>query len=115
MQMQVSVPLDSTRCSVDAERSFFRLAVRGFIKVFGPDPPIAPCMLPDCADRDEVHRRLGAAVGVDNASFEVKSGKVVMIMGPSGPVKSTIIRLLDRPLQPTSGGIFLTTVLARMS
>ena len=64
-------------------------------------------MLPDCADRDEVHRKLGAAVGVDNASFELKSGKVVMIMGPSGPDKSTTIRLLNWPFRPTSGGIFL--------
>jgi glycine betaine/proline transport system ATP-binding protein len=85
MQMQVSVPLDSTRRFVDAERSSSRLAVRGFAKMFGPDPPTALDMLPDCADWDEVHRKLGAAVGVDNASFEVKSGEVVMIMGRSGP------------------------------
>lgn len=76
MQMQVSVPLDSTRRSVDADRSFTRLTVRGFTKMFGPDPPTALEMLADGADRDEAQRKLGAAVGVDSASFEATSGAV---------------------------------------
>src|SRR3712207_6900080 len=36
------------------------------------------------------------AVGVEDASFEVRSGEIFVIMGLSGSGKSTMIRLLNR-------------------
>ena len=44
-------------------------------------------------------------VGVDNASFDVEEGEIVVVMGLSGSGKSTLIRCLNRLIEPTSGTI----------
>lgn len=93
-----------------------RLEVSGLTKVFGSDPQAALEMLATGATKEEVHEKLGAVVGVDNASFEVRAGEIFVIMGLSGSGKSTIIRLLNRLIEPTAGAILLDgRDLARMS
>src|SRR5699024_12678586 len=46
-------------------------------------------------------------VGVNRASFEVKSGEVFVIMGLSGSGKSTLVRMLNRLIEPTAGNVWL--------
>ena len=84
-----------------------RLEVRGLTKVFGDDEKAALEMLAAGATKEEVHEKLGVVVGVDNASFEVRAGEIFVIMGLSGSGKSTIIRLLNRLIEPTAGAILL--------
>jgi len=84
-----------------------RLEVRGLTKVFGDDEKAALEMLATGATKEEVHEKLGVVVGVDNASFEVRAGEIFVIMGLSGSGKSTIIRLLNRLIEPTAGAILL--------
>ena len=63
-----------------------------------------------------MQKKLGAVIGVDRASFEVRSGEIFVIMGLSGSGKSTIVRLLNRLIEPTSGEILLDgRDLAKMS
>lgn len=40
---------------------------------------------------------------IKNASFEIVSGKVVLLMGPSGSGKTTLLRLIQAMEQPVSG------------
>lgn len=85
-----------------------RLEVRGLTKIFGGEktkPALE--MLAAGASKDEIHRKLGVVVGVDRASFEVRAGEIFVIMGLSGSGKSTIIRLLNRLIEPTAGEILL--------
>ncbi len=84
-----------------------RLEVRGLTKVFGDDEKAALEMLATGATKEDVHEKLGVVVGVDNASFEVRAGEIFVIMGLSGSGKSTIIRLLNRLIEPTAGAILL--------
>ena len=49
----------------------------------------------------------GCIVGVNNASFEVKKGELLIIMGLSGSGKSTLIRCIARLNEPTAGKIFI--------
>lgn len=42
---------------------------------------------------------------VDNVSFEVKQGEFVAIIGPSGAGKSTILRCINRMIEPTDGRV----------
>jgi osmoprotectant transport system ATP-binding protein len=43
---------------------------------------------------------------VDNCSFEVPSGKLVVILGESGCGKTTLLKLVNRLYEPTTGTIY---------
>lgn len=47
---------------------------------------------------------------LDNISFHIKKGKVLAFVGPSGGGKSTLVDLIPRFYDPTSGNIFLDGV-----
>jgi len=47
---------------------------------------------------------------VDDVSFPVEEGEVLALVGPSGAGKSSLLRLLDRLDEPTSGTVFLSGV-----
>ncbi len=45
-------------------------------------------------------------VALENISFEIKSGEFVLIIGRSGAGKSTVLRLINKEIDPTKGEIF---------
>ncbi len=49
----------------------------------------------------------GCIIGVNNASFDVQRGELLVIMGLSGSGKSTLLRCISRLTEPTSGKIFI--------
>lgn len=49
----------------------------------------------------------GCVVGVNNASFEVHSGELLILMGLSGSGKSTLLRCVSRLTEPTAGNIYI--------
>lgn len=49
----------------------------------------------------------GCIVGVNNASFEVHEGELLVIMGLSGSGKSTLLRCISRLTDATAGKIFV--------
>ncbi|MCO8164374.1 glycine betaine/L-proline ABC transporter ATP-binding protein ProV [Pseudomonas sp. 21LCFQ010] len=83
------------------------LAVKNIFKVFGPNPDMAMQMLRNGADKNEIFSKTGHVVGVFDASFSVKRGEIFVIMGLSGSGKSTMVRLFNRLIEPTSGSIHL--------
>ncbi len=82
-----------------------RLDVSNVYKIFSDDPKPALDMLYAGATKDEVFKKLGVTVGVKDASFQVRSGEIFVIMGLSGSGKSTMIRLLNRLIEPSAGKI----------
>ncbi len=50
-------------------------------------------------------RPASSAVTLESLSFQVKAGETVAIVGPSGAGKSTVLSLLLRFYDPTSGAI----------
>jgi glycine betaine/proline transport system ATP-binding protein len=82
-----------------------RLDVSNVYKVFADNPQPALELLRTGATKDEVYQKLGVVVGVRDASFQVRSGEVFVIMGLSGSGKSTMIRLLNRLIEPSAGKI----------
>ena len=49
----------------------------------------------------------GCIVGVNNASFEVHKGEMLVVMGLSGSGKSTLLRCISRLTEATSGNIYI--------
>src|SRR5271166_414544 len=56
---------------------------------------------------DHLGRVVKDKVLVEDASFEVRTGEVLAIVGPSGSGKSSLLRLLNRLDEPTSGTVYV--------
>ena len=55
----------------------------------------------------EEFQKAGCIIGVNNASFEIHKGEMLVVMGLSGSGKSTLLRCISRLTDPTSGKIFI--------
>jgi glycine betaine/proline transport system ATP-binding protein len=55
----------------------------------------------------ESFKEAGCIVGVNNASFEVHEGELLILMGLSGSGKSTLLRCISRLTDPTAGKIYI--------
>lgn len=58
-----------------------------------------------CLNRN--NRERGKTVILDNVSFDANEGRITAIVGPSGGGKSSLIRLINRLDDPTTGRILL--------
>lgn len=56
---------------------------------------------------EQLSKRYGARLAVDQVSFRVGAGEVLGLLGPNGSGKSTILRMLAGYLQPTSGTAYI--------
>ena len=93
-----------------------KIRVKDVYKIFGPHPKRAMKMLKEGANKNELHAKTGMTVGVNNANFEIHAGEIFVIMGLSGSGKSTMVRLLNRLIEPTAGQIYVDGQdVARMS
>ena len=84
-----------------------KVKVEHLTKIFGKKQQQALAMIQENRDKNEIVAQTGATVGVYDASFEVEEGEIFVIMGLSGSGKSTMIRLLNRLIEPTSGNIYI--------
>ncbi len=55
----------------------------------------------------EAFQNAGCIFGVNNASFEVHKGEMLVVMGLSGSGKSTLLRCISRLTDTTSGKIYI--------
>ena len=75
-------------------------------KIFGAN---AKKMLQDVSGNVDAKtfQEAGCIVGVNNASFEVSEGEMLVVMGLSGSGKSTLLRCISKLTDATSGKIFI--------
>ena len=55
----------------------------------------------------QTFQQAGCIVGVNNASFEVSKGEMLVVMGLSGSGKSTLLRCISRLTDATAGKIYI--------
>lgn len=87
-----------------------KLIVKNVFKVFGDSPKKALKMLSEGDTKEEIFKKTGMTIGVQDASFEINEGEIFVIMGLSGSGKSTLVRLLNRLIEPTSGQIIIDDI-----
>lgn len=83
------------------------ITVKGLYKVFGKNPSKAIPLLNEGKTKNEILDEEGLTVAINNASFEVQEQETFVIMGLSGSGKSTVLRCLNRLIEPTEGDILI--------
>src|SRR6056297_425957 len=88
-----------------------RIRASGLCKVFGGRSPKtrleALKMARDGASRAEVTERTRCTVAIRDVSFDVGHRETFVIMGLSGCGKSTVLRCLNRLIEPTAGEVLV--------
>ena len=75
-------------------------------KIFGPRPKgRAMGLVKKGASKAEILKETGCTVAISDASFTIEKGEIFVIMGLSGSGKSTVIRCLNRLIEPTAGAV----------
>ncbi len=84
-----------------------KVEVKNLYKIFGPQPKKAMSLLEQGLDKEVIFEKTETTVGVQDASFEIKTGEIFVIMGLSGSGKSTMVRMLNRLIEPTAGQVLI--------
>jgi glycine betaine/proline transport system ATP-binding protein len=84
-----------------------KIQVRQVTKIFGKNQKEGLRLLGQGLSKKEIFEKAGITVAVNEATFDVKTGEIFVIMGLSGSGKSTLVRMLNRLIEPTSGDILI--------
>jgi ABC-type proline/glycine betaine transport system ATPase subunit len=76
-------------------------------KVFGDQPEAALDLVRQGASKQDILAQTACTIGVFDASFTIEAGEIFVIMGLSGSGKSTMVRMLNRLIEPTAGRILI--------
>ncbi len=87
-----------------------KIEVKNLIKIFSSQPQKALHLLDKGFDKEQIFAETGLTVGINNVSFTVNEGEVFVVMGLSGSGKSTILRCLNRLIEPSSGSVIIDGV-----
>jgi glycine betaine/proline transport system ATP-binding protein len=83
------------------------IEVKNLYKIFGPAPSEAFPLMEQGLSKEEILEKTGCVVAINDASFQVHRGETFVVMGLSGSGKSTIIRCLNRLIDPTRGQVLI--------
>ncbi len=83
------------------------IEVKSLSKVFGNDPKRAFPLLAQGWSKERILKETKLTVGVNQVSFSIEPGEIFVIMGLSGSGKSTVVRLLNRLIEPTAGQVLV--------
>ncbi len=84
-----------------------KIEVKNLVKIFSSQPQKALHLLEKGFSKEHILAETGLTIGVNNVSFTVNEGEVFVVMGLSGSGKSTILRCLNRLIEPTSGSVII--------
>lgn len=80
--------------------------VDGLYKIFGHNArERALPLIQQGHSKADILKRTGCTIGINNASFAIKQREIFVVMGLSGSGKSTVIRCLNRLIEPTAGAV----------
>ncbi|HBQ36914.1 MAG TPA: proline/glycine betaine ABC transporter ATP-binding protein [Rhodobacteraceae bacterium] len=81
------------------------IEVKGLYKIFGPNGGNYIQAVKDGMSKDELNAEHNHVLGLKNINIHMPSAKIQVIMGLSGSGKSTMIRHINRLIEPTVGEV----------
>ncbi|MCL2891505.1 glycine betaine/L-proline ABC transporter ATP-binding protein ProV [Brenneria tiliae] len=84
-----------------------KLEVKHLYKIFGEHPNRAFKLIDKGLSKDQIFEKTGLTLGVKDANLAIEEGEIFVIMGLSGSGKSTMVRLLNRLIEPTRGQVLI--------
>lgn len=87
-----------------------KLEVKNLYKIFGDNPDRAFKYIERGESKETILKKTGLSLGVRDASLAIEEGEIFVIMGLSGSGKSTMVRLLNRLIEPTRGQVIIDGV-----
>jgi glycine betaine/proline transport system ATP-binding protein len=81
------------------------IEVKGLYKIFGPDGEKYIDAVKGGMSKDELNTKHGHVLGLKDININMPSAKIQVIMGLSGSGKSTMIRHINRLIDPTGGEV----------
>lgn len=84
----------------------YKIELKNVSKIFGAHHQLKK-LLASGADKKEIQEKTGIVIGVHDVSLNIEAGEIFVIMGLSGSGKSTVLRLMNRLLEPSSGSIII--------
>ena len=84
-----------------------KIKVENLYKIFGDEPGQAVSLYKEGKSKAQIMKQTGMGVGVADASFHVKAGETVVVMGLSGSGKSTLVRCINRLIEPSAGKVIV--------
>ena len=91
----------------DASTGSVRVRVRNLWKVFGEGEGPDLVERVSGMSRGEAQAAYNCVVALQDVSFDVHDGETFVVMGLSGSGKSTIVRCINRLINPTTGSVFV--------
>lgn len=79
------------------------LKVEHLSRLFGMNKSAAQKMMAEGATKEEIYKKTGVTVAINDVSFEVRRGEIFVLIGLSGSGKSTIVRCLNMLQRPFFG------------
>ena len=95
---------------MEASSNPAKITVDKVFKIFGRDPKRGIKMLAEGLGKDAILEKARLTVGVNEASFDVAEGELLVVMGLSGSGKSTLLRCINRLIEPTAGQVLIDGV-----
>lgn len=84
-----------------------RVEVKSLTKIFGKRAASVLPLVEQGVSREEIFKKTKQLVAVNQVSFTVDQGELLVIMGLSGSGKSTLLRCLNRLIEPSAGSILI--------
>ena len=85
--------------------SEIKIKIENLYKIFGSRPREYTDVVRDGVDKDELLSKYNHVLGLDNISLDIKEHSIQVVMGLSGSRKSTLIRHINRLIEPTEGTV----------
>lgn len=84
-----------------------KIEIRSLTKIFGKRAASVLPMVERGVPREVIFQKTKQLVAVNQVSFSVNQGELLVIMGLSGSGKSTLLRCLNRLIEPTAGSVLI--------